>query len=111
MVDISKLYANIMKLMTRKEPYLKEDFSLQKLAKLMNSNTTYVSRAINQGAQQSFPNWLAEFRVNKALAILAEKPEISTSELCKKLGEKNPVVFRRQYRRITGKFFSERKEK
>jgi len=110
MVDINKLYADIMRLMKHKEPYLKQDFSLQKLAKLMDSNTTYVSRAINQGAKQSFPNWLAEFRIKKAVHILENKPDISTAELCKMLGEKNPVVMRRQYRRVTGKFFSERKE-
>lgn len=111
MVDIKKLYADIMHLMKQKEPYLKVDFSLQKLAKRMDSNTTYVSRAINQGAHQSFPNWLAEFRIKKALQILEKNPEISTAALCKMLGEKNPVVMRRQFYRITGKFYSERKEK
>lgn len=108
MIDFDKLYATILKLMARKEPYLKEDFSLAKLAKLVNSNTTYVSRAINMHAKTSFPNWLAEYRVNKAIAILEEEPTIATAKLCKKLGEKNPVVFRRQYRRVTGKMYSER---
>lgn len=111
MVDIKKLYADIIKLMKHKEPYCEADFSLMKLAKLMDSNTTYVSRAINDGANTSFPNWLAEYRIQKALLVLEKNPAISTSDLCKMIGEKNPVVMRRQYFRITGKHYSERKNK
>lgn len=108
MVDIKKLYADIQKLMKHKEPYCEVDFSLQKLAKIMESNTTYVSRAINEGAKTSFPNWMAEYRIKKALTILEKNPAISTYELCKQIGEKNPVVMRRQFFRITGKHYSER---
>jgi len=108
MIDIKKLYADIVKVMKHKELYCEADFSLVKLAKIMDSNTTYVSRAINEGAKTSFPNWVAEYRIRKALTILEKNPKISTRELCQLIGEKNAVVMRRQFFRITGKHFSER---
>lgn len=108
MVDIKKLYADIQKVMKHKEPFCDPEFSLIRLSQMMESNTTYVSRAINAGAGTSFPNWLAEYRINKALKIMEKNPEISTHELCRQIGEKNSVVMRRQFYRITGKLFSER---
>ena len=105
-IVLKELFDNIEKLMEEKEPYCQPDFSLANLAKMVGSNTSYVSKCINVGAGKSFPNWVADYRIRKALQIVQANPKASTSEVGQMIGEKNTVVMRRQFRRVMGQSFS-----
>lgn len=101
-----KLWERMEKYMKEKEPFTDPDFDRNQLAKVLYSNISYVSGAINAHGK-SFTTWLAEYRVKAAIDILHQNTKIPVRELCVKVGVLNPVVFNRQFRGVTGMSVSE----
>ncbi len=50
--------------------YLQPDITVHKLAKLLDSNTTYVSKTINEGFGKNFSSLIKEHRIKAALKAL-----------------------------------------
>lgn len=62
----------VNRIMTSTDEYCKPDFSLDKLASLVNSNSAYVSQIINETYKKNFSAYLNEFRIKEARARLAD---------------------------------------
>ena len=67
-----ELLEAINRIMTTTEEYCQPDFSLDKLALLVNSNSAYVSQAINETYRKNFSAFLNEYRIKEARARLAD---------------------------------------
>lgn len=67
-----ELLEAINRIMTTTEEYCQPDFSLEKLASLVNSNNTYVSQVINENYKKNFSTFLNEYRIKEARARLAD---------------------------------------
>lgn len=104
------LFKRIIQEMEKSKPYLKEDFTINTLAGLLNTNVNYVSRAINFVNQKSFPQWLAEYRNQIALKALQDNPNLSINEVCILTGHNTRETFSRQFKTLNGMSFSEFKE-
>lgn len=68
----AELEAKIMNVMENSEQWLAPDFSIQKLSKLVGSNTTYVSQLINERFGKNFRSFVNDYRIKEARRRLAD---------------------------------------
>lgn len=67
-----KILTDIRRLMAETDEFYKPDFTLDKLAGLIGSNSRYVSEAINEGFGKNFRTLLGEHRIKEAMHRLAD---------------------------------------
>lgn len=94
----------IERLFDEEECYTQEDFTLDKLSKQLNSNTTYVSRIVNEHFHKSFSTLVNEYRIRKACLLLEDVSNTGyTLEYIAKLaGFGNRVTFTQQFKKQVG---------
>lgn len=81
------------------------EFSLQRLATLVNSNTKYVSWAINATYGKNFKTYLNEYRVREASRMLADSAKygnLTIAAISEQLGYKSPTSFNQAFKRVFG---------
>lgn len=82
-----------------------QDFTLNKLAKLINSNTTYTSQVINEKYGMTFSNLIGSYRVKVACQWM-EDPErygnITIEAIATGTGFKSRTAFVNAFKRETG---------
>lgn len=91
--------------MENTEEYCNPEFSLQMLAQLLNSNTKYVSQAINDYLGQNFRGLVNEYRVKKARQRLTENPtyaNFTIQAIAESVGYKSAANFIAVFKKITG---------
>lgn len=74
---IKILIADILKVMDDTETFSDPDFNLTALAKLVGSNTKYVSAAIKDTYKKNFKTFLNEYRIREASIRLTDKERYS----------------------------------
>lgn len=67
-----RLSADIRHIMEETEAFCRQDFSLDKLAELVSSNSRYVSQVIHECFGKNFTSYVNDFRVNLAKIRLAD---------------------------------------
>jgi len=80
--------------------------SLSVLAKLMNTNSKYLSEVINKHKGKNFNNYLNELRVNYIVEKLTQSPEYlqyKTSYLAEEAGFASRTTFTTIFKNVTGK--------
>ncbi|MCQ2343421.1 MAG: AraC family transcriptional regulator [Paludibacteraceae bacterium] len=104
------LFKRILDEMKNSKPYLKENFTINKMAELLGTNVNYVSHAISYGSHKTFPHWLAEYRNQIAIKALQENPNLSLNDICLLTGHNTRETFSRQFKTINGISFTEFKQ-
>lgn len=86
------------------ECYTKEDFNLNQFAKMLGSNTSYVSRIVNERFHKSFSALINEYRVRKSCLLMNDPVNDSyTLEYIGKLaGFGNRITFTKQFNKFVG---------
>ncbi|WP_299121383.1 helix-turn-helix domain-containing protein [uncultured Winogradskyella sp.] len=82
-----------------------QDFSLNTLAKLLNTNTSYLSRIINEQKKLTFKQYLNDFRIRFLIKQLNENPvfkKYSIEALANSVGYTNASSFTRIFKNYTG---------
>ncbi len=82
-----------------------QDFTLNQLAKLVDSNTTYVSQAINEKYGVTFSNVLGSFRVKEACRRINESSQydnITIEGIASNIGFKSRTAFINAFKREVG---------
>ena len=94
------------------------NLSLLALAKLLNTNTTYMSEVINKHKGKNFNNYINELRINYIVEKLIQNPEYrqqKSSFLAEKSGFTSRTTFSTIFKSVTGKsptqFINELKDK
>jgi len=85
--------------------FIDKDFSLTVLARLLNTNTSYLSRIINEYKQKTFKQYLIDLRINLLIKNLEENPiqrKHSVGALAKSIGYNNASSFTRIFKNHTG---------
>ena len=83
----------------------REDFSLAMLAKMVDSNTKYVSMVINDTYGKNFKTYLNEFRIREAcrrLSDTAHYGNMTIQAIYEQLGYKTASSFVAAFRKIIG---------
>lgn len=100
-----QLLLRIMIKMEREKPYLDPDFSLQTLAEMVDSNTKYVSQAINDITGQNFRNFINEYRIKEAELRLLDTEtygNYTIQWIAESVGIKSKSTFVAAFKKVTG---------
>lgn len=87
------------------EMYLDRDLTLSKMAKEMDTNTSYLSKVINEHYQISFTNFINELRISYTLRSLESVPEFSkytVDHIAEKSGFASSSAFYKAFKKYTG---------
>ncbi len=82
-----------------------QDFTLSQLAKLVDSNTTYVSQVINEKYDMTFSNLLGNYRVKEACRRINESTQydnLTIEAIASNIGFKSRTAFINAFKREVG---------
>jgi YesN/AraC family two-component response regulator len=85
--------------------YLSPDVTLHTTAKLLNTNTTYLSKAVNVGKKQSFNQYLNKLRIDYVLVKLKEDAlfrSYTIHAISQEIGYKSATTFIKEFKNKTG---------
>ncbi|MBL4663059.1 MAG: helix-turn-helix domain-containing protein [Flavobacteriaceae bacterium] len=91
--------------MVEDEFYLDCDITLSKTAKAIDTNTSYLSKIINEHYQMSFTNFINELRISYTLKSLETIPELSkytVDHIAEKSGFASSSAFYKAFKKYTG---------
>lgn len=80
--------------------YHNEEMSLFFLAEHFNLTASYISKIFKKHTQENFKDYLVEYRIQKAVEILEEKPYVRIAELAKMVGYSNVNSFIRNFKKL-----------
>lgn len=93
---------SIRRVVEDEQLFLTPKLSIERVAREVGTNETYVSRAINQGLGISFRDYIIRLRIAYAQAYMEARPKATVSEVAMASGYEDPAVFARHYRQLTG---------
>lgn len=85
--------------------FCETDFSLDKLALLVNSNSTYVSQVINETYHKNFNLFINEYRIREARKRLADSEtygNYTIKTISESVGFRSQTTFIKMFREFTG---------
>ncbi|MCL2682678.1 MAG: AraC family transcriptional regulator [Bacteroidales bacterium] len=80
------------------------EFSIDKLAELVQSNSTYVSQVINNALKKNFRSFLNDYRIKEAQRLFSEPDaaKYTIEAVALQVGFKSRTTFRNVFKEITG---------
>ena len=96
------LQTRITDLVEEKQLFLIKDLKITDIARELGTNATYISACINGQMGISFPEFISRYRVEYALKLMQEHPEMSSVEVWEASGFNNEKTFFRRFRLQTG---------
>jgi AraC-like DNA-binding protein len=108
-----ELYDEIERYFEEKQPYQNPDFNIQQLATDLNSNVTYISKALNQKNGNNFKAFLNNYRISEVKRNLNDKEheKFTLKHIYNKAGFIHQSTFNRVFREVEGVTPSEYIEK
>ena len=99
-----ELYQKIVDIVIVKKKYKDPNFSSKDLAKLLQTNTRYLSAVVNSRFGMNYSCLLNEYRIKDALRLLADKKnaEKNVEEISAMVGFANRQSFYAAFYRIVG---------
>lgn len=99
------LLKKITKIMEETEEYCNSEFSLISLAKMVDSNTKYVSQIINDTYNKNFRTYINEYRIKlarKRLMDMEEYGNYTIQGIAESVGYKSSTNFIIAFKKVTG---------
>lgn len=99
------LLHEVERVMETTTDYCQSDFSLERLAAMIGSNSRYVSEAINEGYGKNFRTYLNEYRIKEAMRRLADTEHyggLTIKAISESVGYKSQANFITVFTRMTG---------
>ena len=101
-----KLLVDIAGVMENTLEFCNAEFSLKRLATLVNSNSTYVSRAINEKYHKNFSSFLNSYRVREVCKRLKDQEQhyenYTIRAIAESVGYKSQTTFIKAFKEETG---------
>jgi len=97
-----ELYERALFVMERYKCYRDPAFDINALAQLIFSNRTYTSAAINQKSGMNFRSWLAKYRIDYAMSLMKENPDIKVDDIVAACGFDSRTNYYRQFKNVMG---------
>lgn len=100
---LKELFTRLNSLMTEQELYRDNDLSIELAARRLDTNRSYLSRAVNRFSGTSFAGYVNAFRIAKAVELLSD-PQNRTpiKALADELGYNNLSSFYQNFQKETG---------
>lgn len=99
---IRQISAEIEEVMRSKKIFLQRDLRVSDLAILLNTNRDYVSKAIRLDKGMSFAEYVNKHRIEYAIQLMKNNPQIPVLELSVKAGYTSQASFFRNFKQFTG---------
>jgi len=98
------LYNDIIEYLENNKPFKNPDFNAQELAKALNTNVNYISKALNAGGNGDFRTMLNSFRINCAKSMLdnGAMKKFTIDYIYTEVGYKHRSTFNAAFKLITG---------
>ena len=98
-----RLVAAFESLMSNPSVYTDNMISKDKIAQMLDTNRTYVSRLVNEVYHKTFPQFINELRIKEAIRRISD-PECNTplKALASELGYNSMTTFYTKFNEITG---------
>lgn len=97
------LFMRIEQLMRSSRIYRRNNITREEVAAMLDTNRTYLSRAINTYAGKSFNNYINTYRINEAVGIFSSvRKDIPLKQLAEELGFGSVSVFYKVFKKETG---------
>ena len=114
--SLKSLYARLLIKMEQERLYKDPDLDEPAVASAMCSNKSYISECISKYSDQpNFNKWLAFYRINHAIMLIEDNPDIDVKTLYVESGFNNHTSFTRHFKNIVGmtamQYIKMRKEK
>ena len=100
--DQTKLLTQLDAYLRQHQAYLQPDVTLQEIALALNTNRSYLSKALMQSDYQGFYNCLNRYRIDHAKQLLTEKKVLNFSDLALASGFGSTSSFYRIFTKIEG---------
>lgn len=98
-----ELFGKLETLMRKDRIYRSNDISLDKLAAMLGTNRTYISRVINKCADKSFWGYINMYRISEATQMLSDLDnDIQIKNIYETLGYNSAASFFRVFREEIG---------
>lgn len=103
-MDYSQIIETLEEVIDKNEIHKDRGLTLEKLAKKINTNRTYLSDAINSHYQKTFSQWINELRVLESKKMLASSDfdHYSIEGIAKEVGFASISTFNANFKKITG---------
>ena len=98
------LYREIVELLDQNKLYKNPEFNLAMLAKELNTNRSYISKAINEGGNKTFIEFISDYRIaeSKRLLCSMDIKQITIEAIGKEAGFNSKSTFFRVFKTNTG---------
>ncbi len=100
----NELKIKLEDLFEKKKAYLKKDLTLSKTARLLKTNTSYLSALINKNYHCKFNQFINKYRIQKACTLLSNRKMdfYSIEGIADMSGFKSKSVFNQAFKEATG---------
>ena len=102
-MDLDAVRIHLLRLMEAEDLYVRNDLTLEVLAKMLDLNGPQLSQFINQEFGKNFNTFVNEYRVREACRLLEENPEMVILHVCYGAGFHTPSSFHTAFKSVTGK--------
>jgi len=101
---LDKLHTDILNYFSQKKPYCNPDFTIEQLAKDLDSNVRYVSKVINMKENVNFNVFLNKYRINQVKEMIAMNylNKYTIRHIYTTAGFRNQSTFNRAFKDIEG---------
>lgn len=101
---IASIVKDLEQLMTNNKLYLDKDISLGKIADLLGTNRSYLSKAINSAYNVNFATYINDMRIKEAIHLISsgELQHLNMEGIAEKCGFSNRVSFTKAFQKFTG---------
>ena len=99
---IRQISAEIEEVMRKEKPFLQPDLRVSDLARLLHTNRDYISRAIRLDKGMSFNEYVNRLRIEHAITLMKNNPQMSVLDLSVKSGYTSQASFFRNFKQFTG---------
>lgn len=100
-----KISAGILRIMEETEDYCDPDFSIEKMAESLSTNSRYVSDVVNDVFGKNFRTMLSEYRIRKAIERMEDREHYGNHTIraiAESVGYRSQSTFISAFSRFTG---------
>ncbi len=101
--EFNLLSEKLIQYMTNEKPFLKKDLTLYELAKMLKTNSSYLSTTINSVFNNSFVSFINNYRINYAKKLLTNSnyKEYTIEAISEEVGFNSKSAFNRAFKKNT----------
>ena len=100
--DMEELKDRLLNVLEREKLYLNPDIRVGDLAERLYTNKSYLAQTIKIKCNKNFCQLVHYYRVREAMRIYAQNPELTITQLCRRVGFNSMTTFNTAFGRNTG---------